>query len=157
MMSRVKKGMVAGFVATLAVSILEAVNLLAGPWFDSFPGLVAILVGMEGNLAVGWAVHFVTGTVILGGLFGYLCPRLPTSEPETKGILFAVAAFVVMMLGVFMVGNYRTFSGDGGFGNVAWMLVTHAMFGIVLGNTYARLVAREKRLAKDMGGAQPAH
>ncbi len=157
MMSRVKKGMVAGFVATLAVSILEALNLLAGPWFDSFPGLVAILVGMEGNLVVGWAVHFVTGTVILGGLFGYLCPRLPTSEAETKGILFAVGAFVVMMLGVFMIGNYRTFSGDGGFGNVAWMLVTHAVFGIVLGNTYARLVAREKRLAKDMGGAQPAH
>ena len=157
MMSRVQKGMVAGFVATVAVSLLEAVNLLAGPWFDPFPGLVAMLIGMQGNLAVGWVAHFIIGTVVLGSLFGYLCPRLPTNTPETKGIVFAVGAFVVMMIAVFMIGETGTFSAGADFGNVAWMLVTHAVFGIVMGNVYARLVARDKRMARDMPDAAAAH
>lgn len=156
MMSRVKKGMVAGFVATLAVSVLEAVNLLFGPWVDPFPGLVARMIGMPGNLAVGWIAHFVAGTVVLGGLFGVLCPRLPTDTAETKGILFAVGAWVLMMLGVFMIGDPRTFTGPAGFGVIGWMLATHAVFGIVLGNVYARLVRREKLHPHIVGGA-PAH
>lgn len=157
MMSRVQKGMVAGFAATVAVSILEAVNLLAGPWFDPFPGIVAMLIGMEGNLVAGWIAHVIAGTVVLGGLFGVLCPRLPTATPETKGILFAVGAFVVMMIAVFMIGETGTFSAGADFGNLAWMLVTHAVFGIVMGNVYGRMVARDKRMARDMGGAAPAH
>ena len=157
MMSRVKKGMVAGFTATVAVSILEAVNLLIGRPFDPFPGIVAMFIGMPGNLVVGWIAHFIVGTVVLGGLFGYLCPRLPTDTPETKGILFAVVAFVLMMIAVFMFGGASTFSGGADFGNVAWMLVTHAVFGIVLGNVYGRQVAREKKMAREMAGAAPAH
>lgn len=156
MMSRVKKGMVAGFVATLAVSLLEAVNLMFGPWVDPFPGLVARMIGMPGNLAVGWIAHFVIGTAILGSLFGILCPRLPTDTPETKGILFAVAAWVLMMLAIVLVGDPRTFTGSAGFGVIGWMLATHAVFGIVLGNVYARLVRREKMHPHIVGGA-PAH
>jgi hypothetical protein len=157
MMSRVKKGMVAGLFATIAVSILEAVNVIAGPWVEPFPLFLASLLGMPGNLAVGWIAHFVTGTVILGSLFGILCPRLPGQTPETKGIIFAVAAWAVLMVGVFLIGDPRMFRGSGGFGMVAWMLVSHAVFGIVLGNVYARLVQREKRAARDMAGVAPAH
>jgi hypothetical protein len=148
--------MVAGFIATVAVSVMEAVNLMVGRWFDPFPGIVALLIGMEGNLLVGWIAHFIAGTVVLGGLFGVLCPRLPTDTFETKGILFAVVAWVVMMLGVFMLGGPGTFTGSAGFGTVGWMLATHAVFGIVLGNVYGRLVARDKR-AHHMSGAAPAH
>lgn len=156
MMSRIQKGMIAGFAATVAVSILEAVNLLAGPWFDPFPGVVAGLIGMPGNLAVGWVAHFISGTVILGGLFGILCPKLPTDTAETKGILFAVGAFVLMMLGVFLFASARTFQSESGFGTIGWMLINHAVFGVVLGNVYARLVAREKRMAREMPDAAPA-
>lgn len=155
MMSRVKKGMIAGFTATVVVSVLEAVNVMFGPWVDPFPNLVAYMIGMPGNLAVGWIAHFVIGTVVLGGLFGILCPRLPTDTPETKGILFAVGAWVLLMLAVVMFGNPRMFSGQAGFASIAWMLATHAVFGIVLGNVYARLVRREK-LHPHIVGA-PAH
>ena len=41
MMSRVQKGLIAGFSATLAVSLMEAVNLLTVKWFAPFPGVVA--------------------------------------------------------------------------------------------------------------------
>ena len=155
MMSRVQKGLVAGVAATAAASLLEIPNLFLN-WFDPFQGVIASIIGMPGNMAVGWGIHLISGVFILGPLFGYLCPRLPTDTPETKGIVFAVGAWVVMMLGVFMLGDYRTFSSGAGFGTVAWLLITHAVFGIVLGNVYARLVAREKRGATIIGGA-PAH
>lgn len=156
MMSRLQKGLIAGFAATVAVSLLEIPNLFMN-WFDPFQSVIAALIGMPGALAVGWVLHAVAGVLILGPLFAYLCPRLPTDTPETKGIVFAVGAWVVMMAGVFMVGDYRTFNAGSGFGTIAWLLVTHAVFGIVLGNVYARLVARDKRQTPHVIGGATAH
>ena len=155
MMSRVKKGLIAGVVATIAVSLLEIPNMFLN-WFDPFQGVIASMIGMPGNLAVGWAIHVFSGIFILGPLFGVLCPRLPTDTPETKGIVFAVGAWVAMMLFITMVGDYRTFTGSSGFGTFGWMLALHMVFGAVLGNVYARLVEREKRGAAPIGAA-PAH
>jgi hypothetical protein len=157
MMSRVQKGMVAGFAATVAVSLIDAVNLFAGPWVEPFPLFVAALLGMPGNLMVGWIAHFIAGTLLLGGLFGVLCPRLPGATAESKGILFAVGAWAVLMVAVFLFGDARMFRDTGGFGLVGWMLVSHAVFGIVLGNVHARLVSREKRALREMHEAQAAH
>ena len=153
MMSRVKKGLVAGFVATLAVSLMEAVNLTTVQWFAPFPGIVARLLGLD-SVAAGWVVHAIAGTLILGPLFGILCPRLPTDTPESKGIVFATGAFVAMMLVMMLFGDAFVFGSN--FATVGWMLVTHVVFGIGLGNVYARLVAREKRAHAVIGGA-PAH
>ena len=66
MMSRVKKGIIAGFVATVAVSVLELVNLFLNHLFDPFPGVVAQMFGMPGNMAAGWAIHLLMGTFVLG-------------------------------------------------------------------------------------------
>ena len=156
MMSRVQKGLIAGFAATMATSLLEIPNMFLN-WFDPFQGVIASMIGMPGNLAVGWVVHVISGVFILGPLFAILCPRLPTDTPETKGIVFAVGAWVFMMAAIVMFGNYRTFTAGAGFGTFAWLLITHAVFGIVLGNVYARLVQREKRAAKLMDGVAPAH
>src|SRR6218665_2710067 len=128
-----------GAAGTIAVSLLEVPNMFLN-WFDPFQGVIASTLGMPGSLAAGGAIHLFSGVFILGPLFAILCPRLPTDTPETKGIVFAVGAWVIMMLGVFILGDYRTFSSGSGFGTVAWLLVTHAVFGIVLGNVYARLV-----------------
>lgn len=156
MMSRVKMGMMAGLAATLAVSVLELGNMALGSPVMSFPAIVASMLGMPGNLAVGWIAHLISGTVVLGGLFGYLCPRIPTTTPATKGIAFAIGAMVVMLTGVFLFGSRGTFAGQDGFGTIAWVLVTHAVFGIVLGTVYAKLVERERRSAM-LSNAQPAH
>ena len=89
MMSRLQKGLIAGFAATVAVSLLDIPNLFLN-WFDPFQSVIAALIGMPDALAVGWVLHAVAGVLILGPLFAYLCPRLPTDTPETKGIVFAV-------------------------------------------------------------------
>jgi len=155
-MSRVQKGLIAGVAATVAASLLEIPNMFLN-WFDPFQGVIAGMIGMPGNLAVGWAIHVVSGILILGPLFAVLCPRLPTDTPETKGIVFAVAAWIVMMAAIVMFGNYATFTAGSGFGTIAWLLITHIVFGIVLGNVYARLVTREKRQAAVFVGGAPAH
>ena len=155
MMSRVKKGFVAGFAATVAVSVLEIINMVAGPWTVSFPRLLSVMLHTD-SMAVGWAAHVITGTFILGGLFGMLCPRLPSTTPESKGIIFAIGAFVVMGLTVAPLAGVDALFLRAGFATLVWMVVTHVVYGIVLGNVYARLVAREKR-AHAMIGAAPAH
>lgn len=144
MMSRVQKGLVAGFAATVAVSIIEAVNMTVGHWAVSFPQLLSVMLRTPDIPAVGWIAHIVVGTLVLGPLFAILCPRLPTDTPESKGILFAVGAFILMGLTVAPIAGMGMFFMRGGFGTLAWMIVSHAIFGIVLGNVYGRLVRREK-------------
>ena len=151
MMSRVQKGMIAGLAATVAVSVLEAANLYFGPWTASFPRLLSVMLQTPDLMVVGWIAHFVVGTLILGPLFGVLCPRLPTDTPESKGILFAVGAFVVMgltvapLVGVLGGRPVGIFFMQAGFGTLAWMIATHAVYGVVLGSVYGRLVERGKR------------
>jgi len=142
MMSRVYKGMIAGFVAALAVAALEAVQLWAGPWVVSFPRLVTVMIGTETIPWTGWAGHFLVGTLILGPLFGILCPRMPTETPETKGVVFAVGAFMLMGLTVAPLTGIGMFGLRAGFLTMAWLVLTHAVFGAVLGNIYARMVGK---------------
>ena len=161
MMSRVQKGMAAGLAATVVVSILEIANMTLGPWAASFPRLLSVMLQMPDTLAVGWAAHLLIGTFIQGPAFGVLCPRLPTDTPESKGILFAIGAFLVMGLTVAplsgVVGRpVGMFFMQAGFGTLAWMIATHAVFGIVLGTVYGRLVEREKR-TRSLAGTAPAH
>ncbi len=156
MMSRVKNGVIAGFIGTVVVSIIEVGNILFLKMFLPFPEIIARFAGMPGNLAGGWVLHFLSGTLILGPAFAYLYPRLPTNTPITKGILFAVACWVVLLLMVTLGGDRRIFAGSEGFGVFAFMLVCHMIFGGVMGNVLARLQAREKRAASFVGGA-PAH
>jgi membrane associated rhomboid family serine protease len=155
MMSRVQKGLVAGFAATAVVSVVEAINMSVGHWAVAFPQLLAVILQSPDTPAVGWAGHLVAG-VVLGALFGVLYPRLPTDTPESKGILFAVGAFVLMGLVIAPIGGAGMFFMRAGFGSLAWMVASHAVFGIVLGSVYGRLVERDRRQRVPVDGA-PAH
>ena len=162
MMSRVQKGVVAGLAATIVVSLLEVANMMLGPWAASFPRLLSVMLQTPDIIAVGWAAHLFVGALILGPAFGVLCPRLPTDTPESKGIVFAIGAFILMGLtvapAVGALGGRPVglFFMQAGFGTFAWMIASHAIYGIVLGNVYGRLVRRDKRV-RTMPGTAAAH
>lgn len=143
MMSRVQKGLAAGFAATVVVSIIEGINMTVGHWAVSMPQLLAVVAQRPEMLGLGWFLHALAG-VGLGAAFGVLCPRLPTDTPESKGILFAVSAFILMALFIAPIAGAGIFFMRAGFGTLAWMIVSHAIFGIVLGNVYGRLVRADK-------------
>ena len=64
MMSRVQKGLAGGVAGTVAVSLLELPNIFLN-WFDPTPAVIAHVIGMDGNMAVGWALHLAIGVLLL--------------------------------------------------------------------------------------------
>lgn len=156
MMSRVKNGIVAGFAATVVVSVLEAVNMYLLKIFDPFPRVVAAMIGVPNNMLVGWLAHLVIGIVVLGALFALLYDRLPTKTPAAKGIAFAVGAWVLMMLYITMVIPDARALPSGSGAIFVWMLAMHAIYGVVLGTVFHRMEVRSKAHAAPIGAA-PAH
>lgn len=163
MQSRIQKGMIAGCVATVVVSVVDLLatlvqNLMQSAGseraFHSFASLLAtmarnVLGEGFGHMWVGWLIHFLAGSLILGSLFAVLAPKLPTDTPATKGILFAVGTWLVMCLTVMPLAGLGMFGAAAGFGTMAWMLVTNIIFGVVLGRVFDRLhgeVGHPKRI-----------
>lgn len=159
MKSRLQNGMIAGFAATAVVSLLELGKLLltqatgALTEIRIFPLILAAIAGMRGDYVVGWLIHFAAGTLILGPLFAIVCNKLPTDTMVTKGIAFAVAAFILMSLTVAPMAGLNAFAMAAGFPSFVWLIATHMLFGITLGLVYGRLVTREKHLAATTAAA----
>lgn len=152
MNSNLKMGAIAGFAASIAVALMELINLVALEGVQQFPALLATIVGMPEQPAVGWLLHILAGTLILGPAFAYLYPRLPTDTSGTKGIVFSVGAWILMMLTVAPMAGLGLFAGRAGFGTIGWMLLIHIVFGVVLGTVYGEL--RKKARAAERAAAE---
>lgn len=156
MQSQFKMGAIAGFAASLAVAVLELINIFAlNSMFTPFPAVLADMVNMP--IAAGWVAHFAVGTLILGPAFAILAPRLPTDTSGTKGIVFAVGAWILMMITVAPAAGIGVFASSAGFGTIAWMLGLHLVLGVVLGTVYGELKkkARMAERAAATGTAAP--
>ncbi|MBN8552984.1 MAG: hypothetical protein J0L52_08845 [Caulobacterales bacterium] len=152
MSSRIQKGVIAGFVATVVVSAADLAatliqNLMQTPGsdrlFHSFASLLATMARQVfgaglGHIWIGWLLHLLVGSLVLGPAFAVLAPRIPAETPEAKGILFAVAAWLLMCLTVMPIAGLGFFGLEAGFGTMAWMLVTNIVFGVVLARVFVR-------------------
>lgn len=98
-MGRFGKGMLAGFVATLVLSV---VVLLSRDVIDLLPDVNPIrvfnlaLVNAH-DPAVAWALHFIIGTILWGFFFALLAPVLP-GPYWLRGLHFGTGTWVLMML-----------------------------------------------------------
>jgi hypothetical protein len=131
---RVGNGIVAGFIATLALSALhETVSLLTAA------------LGLR-TPTTGWLFHFFVGTFLWGALFGFLHDYL-FGPSWVRGITFAAAASFVVMVAVMPL------TGAGFFciklGIFAPILVTlfHLIYGAMLGAVYGKLIDTDERHA----------
>ena len=133
----IKAGIISGFVATIALSIIMVVKTKMGV----MPELNAIkmLAGMMGSsLVMGWVAHFIIGTLVWGILFALLVNKLPGGV-ISSAILFSIVAWLIMMIGPMPM------AGEGLFGlNIGMMapvatLMLHIIWGVVLGLVYKRV------------------
>ncbi|MDN3523615.1 DUF6789 family protein [Halomonas ramblicola] len=142
--TRLARGMLAGFVATLVISMILILRLSAGimPWYNPIEimNLAAQdLLGTPDARLLGWAIHFVVGTLVWGLLFALLVDHLPGSSDMRRGLLFGLVAWLVVMVTVFPMAGSGMFGM--GFGLVAPLstLLAHVVFGLVIGAMYGRL------------------
>lgn len=144
--ARLGKGILAGFVATIALSALMVMKGLMGmmPNLNAIKMLSMMAHGFMGTPMVpliGWLLHFMIGSLAWGILFALLFDRIPGKSPLAKGLVFSTAAWLLMMLMVMPMAGAGLFGLHLGMGAPVATLVLHWVFGAVLGAVYGKLTA----------------
>ncbi len=132
------KGLVAGFVATVVLSAAMVAKQMMGlmPELDVAMMLTSML-GLP-DVALGWVMHFMIGTVAWGILFAIVVGYIPGS-PVVRGILFGVAAWLMMMIAVMPMAGAGLFGLQLGLMAPLATLMLHVLFGATLGSVFAAL------------------
>lgn len=130
------KGLVAGFVATIVLSAIMIAKAMVGLMPDL--NVIAMLTRLFGGSSpiVGWVVHFLIGTVLWGILFAWFDPQLPGASHWLKGVVFAIGAWVLMMVVVMPIAGAGFFAANLGIMAAIVTLILHLIYGAVLGGVY---------------------
>lgn len=134
-MDNVLKGIIAGFVATLVLSVIMVIKSAMGlmPELDLISTLSSM---MGGSPMLGWIVHLLIGVVIWGGLFAVLEPKLPGSSLWFEGVIFGVGAWLLIMIVVMPLAGIGFFGMHLGILVPIMTLMMHMIYGAVLGGVY---------------------
>jgi hypothetical protein len=136
----------AGFVATLILSLLMLIKGMMGIMPEL--NVIAMLATMMGTgPAVGWAAHFMIGALVWGTAFALLYGMLPGSSPWQKGIVFGIAAWLLMMVGVMPLANAGLFGLKLGLMAPVVTLMLHVLFGAILGLLYGHPESEQHAVA----------
>ena len=143
---RIAKGILAGFVATVALSAMMVLKAKMGmlPQMNAIKMLAAMAHSFMGTPVipvVGWLLHFIIGSIVWGFLFALLYERIPTQTPAVKGLIFGTAAWLLMMIMVMPMAGAGLFGLHLGIGAPIATLVLHWVYGAVLGTAYGKLTA----------------
>lgn len=144
-MDNFSKGIVAGFIATVLLSILMLMKSAMGmlPALNVIQMQTQMLhsyIGTPAAPVVGWISHFIIGTVVWGGLFGAFNHSVPGRNELVKGMVFSVAAWLLMMFIVMPMAGAGFFGHNIGVMAPVATLVLHLIFGAVMGYSYAKLL-----------------
>lgn len=141
------RSMIAGFVATVVLSLLMIIKGMMGimPELDVISMLGTMSQNMMGfgGPTVAWMIHFMIGTVVWGLLFAILFSLLPGSGAVRKGISFGVLAWLMMMIGPMPMAGAGLFGMNLGLMAPMMTLVLHIIFGAAMGLVFVRLPAAQ--------------
>ena len=134
-MTRIANGMIAGVVATVVMTALMLAKKMMGimPELDPIRMLSEM---MGGSAAVGWMGHFAIGTIAWGIGFALINGVIPGRSQITKGIIFGIAAWLMMMVAVMPMAGAGFFGLNIGIMAPIMTLMLHVIFGVVLGKVY---------------------
>lgn len=143
-MNKYARGIIAGFVATMVLSILMLIKSMMGLMPEL--NLIAMLTGMAhqsmglpATPVVGWIIHFMIGTLLWGIVFALVYEPLPGNSPVAKGLVFSMFAWLLMMIIVMPMAGAGLFGMHLGLMAPVMTLVLHLIWGAVLGAVYGAL------------------
>lgn len=122
-MDRLGRGLIAGFLATLVLSMaVDPLTTLARHAGVLMP-------------AVGWVLHFTIGTLVWGGTFALVHAHLP-GPSWLRGLIFGLAAWLFVMVAVLPMTHAGLFGWAFGWKAPASMLFVHLVYGALLALIY---------------------
>lgn len=143
-MADLGRGVLAGLIATIAISLFMLLRLSAGVLTEYHPveimNLTAHgLLGTADSRLVGWPLHFLVGTVVWGMLYVLLEPRIPGGNRAVKGLTFGALVWFVIMVTIFPAAGSGFFALGFGVAVPVMTLLAHLLYGLVLGGVYGWL------------------
>lgn len=143
-MNKYVSGIVAGFIATVVLSILMVIkkNMGVEPALNPVSDIMQFL-GTT-NMIVGWVGHFILGSVVWGIIFVIIKNILP-GKYWWRGILYGIILWLVMMVIYMPVMGWGFFAMKLGGKAVVMTLVLHVIYGFVLGLVYGGLVKKKSK------------
>ena len=140
-MGDVTKGIEAGFVATIIVTLLLFVQQMSGMASDFT--LIAWLNQAVGTQQIqpitGWVLHFVIGAGLWGAGFAVFSPHL-WGPHWIRGLSFGFLTWLLMMILFLPSAGVPMFAMGMGISIPVIGLVLNLVFGLVLGETYHLLL-----------------
>lgn len=139
MMNEIYKGVASGFVATVVLSMAMYVAAGLGPDPHVIGALTMIshrAIGSPRWIWIGWAYHFVIGTLLWGALFGVVAWLVRPSRAWTTwatAVGFGLAAWVLMMVVVLPLAGAGFFAARAGVDLLYKTLILHVLWATVLG------------------------
>jgi hypothetical protein len=139
-MSNSTKGMIAGFVATLVLTVLMLIQSAVN--YMPEVHLIKLLVNLGSiQVVAAWMDHYIVGVVVWGLLFGAfdaVATRLPY---WLKGLIFGAFAWLVAMMLFMPLAKAGFFAQRLGRDAIIFMLALHLIYGLVLGIVYGVISA----------------
>lgn len=140
-MDVIGRGIIAGFLATLALSAV----------FDPIATLARMADVLPPTFA--WVLHFTVGSLIWGAGFALAHDHM-RGPSWLRGLLFGIGAWLVVMLAVMPLTRGGFFGLALGLAAPVAMLLMHLIYGAVLGGVYGLLRPQDPAVNRhDEGGS----
>ena len=137
-MSNSLRGMLAGLVATLALTVVMLLKAQMGLWPEL--NLIRLLVNLGSIQTVAaWMDHFIVGVVVWGLMFGAFDALWESRAYWLKGLIFGVFAWFLMMVLFMPLTKTGFFGVKIGPSAIYVTLGYHLIYGLVLGVAYGLL------------------
>lgn len=139
-MNRYTKGIIAGLVATIVLSMLMILKGKMGLMPDV--NVIAMLASkMGGNTLMGWIAHFMIGVLGYGIVYVVIFSQLSFDNVLIKGALLGLAGWLAMMVAIMPMMSAGMFGlklASGIMVPVATLML-HLIFGVVLSYVNSKL------------------
>ncbi len=131
----IQKVVIAGFLGTLAMTVLMVIGPMMGmPKMDMGQMLGPMNPIVQMPYAMGWVMHFILG-IVLTGIYASVFLNLLPSDGWKRGMIFSLIPFLLkeimvspmMGMGLFEGGNMMMIMGG---------LLGHLVYGAVAGYVY---------------------